>query len=289
MRIAIIVVLYDKEIDKSSTIKTLIDNGIKDSQLIIHNNGPYPISLPPELVSLLHASGVSCSLVNCVENKPLANLYNDFINEHHDFDKFIFLDDDSQLTKSFIDAMYSNDCDLELPRIVSISDNETYYPISKGKVIRIDGFLEVLDTFSIGSGLMLSRIFVEKYFSRNMNVFDENYALYGVDVSLFRRMWKMKKQGEDFKIKTSSTIIHSLSRTEGPESDFRRKERLIDYAVSVRRYPSLRGYASFIKKGLTQLVTLRITDFSLMSCSFVSGMHPRSKLWNKSKKPNARK
>lgn len=289
MRVAIIVILYDKQVEKSSTIRTLIDNGIKESLLVIHNNGPYPISLPAGLADKMLISGVSCSLVNCVENKPLANLYNDFIDEYQYFDKFVFLDDDSVLTPSFINAIYNNDCDLELPRIVSIADNETYYPISNGRIIQSDVQLEVLNTFSIGSGLILTRDFVEKYFKNNLNVFDRNFALYGVDVSLFRRMWQLKRQGENFKVKTSSTIFHSLSRTEGPESDFRRKERLIDYAVSIRRYPSWRGYASFIKKTLIQLATLRIKELCLMCGCFISGMHPRSRVWNGSRKSNTRK
>lgn len=289
MKIVILVVIYDKQIDKSTTIDALIKNGVKNAHLVIHNNGPSAISLSANLVSELFALGVTISLVNCLENKPLSNLYNDFIDEFLNYERFVLLDDDSLLTQSYIKSFYSDSYDIELPRIVSIADKKTYYPISNGKIINSNTNLNAFDTFSIGSGLILTRNFIDKYLKRNLNVFDENYAFYGVDISLFRRMWRLQKQGESFEIKTSSTIYHSLSRTEGPESLFRRKERLIDYAVSTRRYPSLRGYASLIKKGMKQLATFNIDEFFLMVSCFLSGMHPRSKLWNASRKLNTRK
>jgi len=282
MKVAILVVLYDKQVDDSSTIKTLLDAELRDTMLVVHNNGPVSISISQDLSNKFSLFNTSISLVNCINNKPLSMLYNDFISTYSYFDKFILLDDDSEVTSSFINALYEDDYDLEIPKIVSRSDEVTYYPLSNGKVITHDGFIPVAGTHSIGSGLMFTNRFVSIFNKHNMKLFDENYALYGVDVSLFRRMWYLNSLGEVFKMKTSSTIIHSLSRTEQKQSTFRHTERLIDYAISVRRYPSIRAYASFIKKGLKQLIKFKFKDFTLMCSSFISGVHPRSKSWNKS-------
>lgn len=175
--------------------------------------------------------------------------------------------------------MKENDYDLELPKIVSRVDQVIYYPLHYDCVVNHNGFIEVVGTHSIGSGLIFTKDLVLTFQKHNLKLFDEHYALYGVDVSLFRRMWRLVKQGEHFKLKSSCVLLHSLSRTEGPESKFRRTERLIDFAISVRRYPSLRSYASFIKKGGRQLIGFNFSDIKIMLVSYISGIHPRSKKW----------
>ncbi|PRD16798.1 glycosyltransferase family 2 protein [Pantoea coffeiphila] len=281
IKIAIVVVLYNKEINESATIRTLVEKGLNNVYLTIHNNGPKNIAAPTEFLELLSLRCIVVNVENCIENKPLSNLYNDFIESHADFDKFILLDDDSEITQSFMDSIEKDDYDLEIPKIVSRVDNQVYYPISNGHVITDDCFLDVQGTSSIGSGLLFTKRLVNVFSKHNLKLFDENYALYGVDVSLFRRMWNLNRKGEVFKLKTSSSILHSLSRAEGQESAFRSNERLIDYAITARRYPTPRLYASFLKRGLKQLVGMRFREFFQMCGYFISGVHPRSKMWDK--------
>ena len=284
MKVVILIVIYNKEVRDSSTFRTLILNGVHDLHIVIHNNGPEIIYLPPEIVSELELLNVTITLNNCIQNMPLACLYNEFIDFYADYDKFVLLDDDSTLTTSYMNSLYNNDYDIELPKIVSVVDGKTYYPISRDLVCINDDYLDPSTTISIGSGIIITRSFLEKFSKKGLKIFDEKYAFYGVDSSLFRRMWKLKREGQDFRIKSSSTIIHSLSRTEGPESIFRKNERLMDFAITMRHYPSFSGYLSLLKKGLKQLVTLKMKDFILMFRCFFSGIHPRSKIWSDSKR-----
>lgn len=47
---------------------------------------------------------------------------------------------------------------------------------------------------SIGSGLVIYKSLVECFRKDNLKLFDERYALYGVDYSFFRRIQRIKKQ-----------------------------------------------------------------------------------------------
>lgn len=275
-----LVVLYNKEVKDSNTINTLIAKGLHDVKIVIHNNGPLNISLSINQLEDFASKGIKVQLINSISNKPLAILYNDFISSQPGYSKYIILDDDSEITASFLEATLSDQYDLEVPKIISRHDNVTYYPISDGSVVTNDGFIPVKGTHSIGSGLIITRKLVGIFERNNLNLFDEHYALYGVDISLFRRMWKLADLGEIIKIRSSSTLIHSLSRIESAESEFRRLERAMDFAISVRRYPTARLYLSFCKKTLTNLSRFRFKDVYLMMSCFISGRHPRCRDWS---------
>lgn len=274
---AMIVVVYNKKIADSITLNTLINYDFHSTNLVIHNNGPESISLDDEMAIAIGEKFKSVELINCLSNLPLSVLYNEFIRNNLGVEQFIILDDDSTITDEFVRAINANESDLELPRIVSRTDDLTYYPIEDKKIVTTDRELDPKTSFSIGSGLVIHRSLVEKFQKNNIDPFDENYALYGVDVSIFRRMYKLIEKGESFKIKTSSYLKHSLSRAEGKESPFRIKERLIDVAVTTRRYPTLRMHIHLLKKILIQLASFKFGNVSSMLSAYYTGMHPRCK------------
>lgn len=274
---AIIVVVYNKEIANSITLNTLVNYDFHNTRLVIHNNGPKEISLCGDIAKKIGEKFKDVELINCLTNLPLSVVYNEFIHANLGVDQFIILDDDSTITDDFVNAINSNDSDLELPRIVSRADNVIYYPVEANKIISTDCELDPKTSFSIGSGLVIHRSLVEKFYRNNISLFDENYALYGVDVSIFRRIYQLIEKGESFKIKTSSYLKHSLSRTEGKESRFRIKERLIDVAITTRRYPTLRMHIHLLKKILINLASFQFGNVSSMLNAYCTGMHPRCK------------
>lgn len=271
---AIVVVVYNKTIAESTTINTLSNYFLKDSVLVIHNNGPKDIDFGSDY-ERLKEKFLDVKIVNDISNSPLSILYNNFIAEYSDADKYVILDDDSTITDSFIQALRDSDYDLELPKIVSRTDNKNYYPISAGKVVTSEGFLPTQGTFSIGSGLIISRRTVDIFDSHKITPFDENFALYGVDVSIFRRIYKLNTQGETFKLRTQSHLLHSLSRTEGSESAFRIKERLIDVAVSTRRYPTFRMHVHLLKKLTLTVLNRNFSGAAALVGAYFYGKHPR--------------
>ncbi|RJF58393.1 glycosyl transferase [Serratia inhibens] len=275
---AIVVVVYNKDIEDSITLNTLVNYDFHNSKLVIHNNGPKNITLTGDIASKINDKFKVVELVNCLSNSPLSMLYNKFIQDNIGVKQFIILDDDSTITEEFVQAINCNEADMELPRIISRTDHVTYYPIEKKKVVTVDRELDPRNSFSIGSGLVIHRSLVEKFQKHNISLFDENYALYGVDVSVFRRMYQLIDKGENFKIKTSSFLKHSLSRTEGKESPFRIKERLIDIAVTTRRYPTLRMHIHLLKKIVINLVSFQFDNVSSILKAYFTGMHPRCKV-----------
>lgn len=278
-KIIFLIVLYNKNIDESTTVKTLLDSSsVLDVKIIIHNNGPDDITLPLSVFNAFRKKGADIELVNCTQNKPLSILYNEFVFFNSDYDKYILFDDDSVITNAFVEQIYSTDYDLLLPKITSIKDRQTYYPIIDEVVITDDKFLPVKRVFSIGSGLIFTRVFLDKFSKHSLKPFDESFALYGVDFSLFRRMSRLESKGEKFKIKSAGQILHSLSRTEGKETKFRREERLIDFSLTTRHYPSFVQIYRFFKKSIKEILCLRVRNLYVMYESFFHGSHPRCRI-----------
>ncbi|RLM18273.1 hypothetical protein BIY29_18485 [Brenneria alni] len=273
----ILVVIYDKCIDESMTLKTIAKFGFSNSKLLIYNNGPLNISIDENCFPELFSSFDSIELINDISNKPLSYLYNDFIEKYDRVKKYIILDDDTIITESFHYSVLYSEYDIELPRIVSNFDGEIYYPISSGIVVEGDEILDAKDTFSIGSGLIINRRVIDKFQKHKLNPFNEAFALYGVDISFFRNIKVLINLGEVFTMRTSSILYHSLSRVEENQSSFRTRERLIDFALAVRHYPTLWSFLSLIKKVIIFSSRLKFHESFLMIRIFLSGIHPRCK------------
>lgn len=131
---AIVVVVYNKKIEDSATLNTLVEHDFFNSKLVIHNNGPESITLKGKLAEKIEAKFKCVELINSLNNLPLSMLYNDFIRNNEEAGRFIILDDDSTITEAFVRAVNYNEDDMELPRIISRVDGVTYYPIEAKKL-----------------------------------------------------------------------------------------------------------------------------------------------------------
>ncbi|MGK2960217.1 MAG: hypothetical protein ACSLEM_04815 [Candidatus Malihini olakiniferum] len=279
MIISILVVLYGKKAEDSSSLKSLFNALSSDFffdkvNIFIFNNGPSLISLDEIQKSWekMTKKEIYLSFAKDISNRPLSLIYNDFIEMFCFSDKYILLDDDSVLHTNFFECILRNeDFDLILPLIESDYDKKTYYPVVDGVVFfeeakRLKNELSYIKINSISSGLTLSSNLVSCFKKRYNSVFDENYALYGVDSSFFLRLNKFAKKRVVFKIMSGYKIQHSLSRVSKKTSHENMKERIIDTGVSLRHYPSFIVFYYAFKLILVQIVKGR---FSLISAFFL--------------------
>ncbi|XBS68535.1 hypothetical protein ABK905_17815 [Acerihabitans sp. KWT182] len=277
LKLAMLVVLYDKEMVQSKTLTALINYNIENIYLTIINNGPNSIDEENHIFEFLKVQTASIKLYNYLENKPLSKIYNQFITENFNADGFVFFDDDSLPQASYIRSLTSNchNSDIMIPRIISTENNNLYYPIEKNNIINTDGYLDAHVTMSISSGLVIYKEFARKMIEIFGSVFDERFALYGVDTSFFLRVMRISRANGKVKIYCAGVINHSLSRTEGEISKFRLKERLYDIAITARFYPEYVSFFVFLKKIVKLLLSAKINLAYLLVYYYIYGKHPR--------------
>lgn len=283
-QVTIVVVLYGINIRDSNTINSLISELLERNHLnvdlIICNNGPEYLSDKNDFYSEYKNFFNSISFEEYIENKPLSILYNDVINNYHS-EKYVFLDYDSIITSSFLASIENIDYDLGLPQIKGYQDDVIYYPYNDGNITKNYGLLNPLNCYSIGSGIILNQKIISFIKDAYTTVFDENYALYGVDVSFFKRINKLYKNKKDIVVKCDSYILHSLSRVDEKDSFFRRKERALDYGITVRRYSSLRKSLGLCREIITKSFSMQFKILFYTLYGFILGYHPRTKAWRK--------
>ncbi|WP_413725044.1 glycosyltransferase family 2 protein [Sodalis sp. RH16] len=283
MKTLLLVILYDKEIDKSLTLECISQGDFKNCDLVIVNNGPQKIVLEGSFHSLLMDVVSKIELREYLDNRPLSWIYNEIIVDYIHYERIIFLDDDSHLNSNFlsnIDRFYCDDIDIQIPKILERSDHQLYYPLVNGFIYDgHDG--EIIDAekdvLSIGSGLVIYRSLIDKFSHLNLEVFDSRFALYGVDFSLFRRVREMRKNNIYVKIQLVSYVNHSLSRASDNISEWRYKERLYDSVLSIRFY-SKNTFHSFLR--LTkylggELLKGNVRSVPLIFKTYFIGKHPR--------------
>ncbi|MBP2156288.1 hypothetical protein [Erwinia rhapontici] len=277
------VILYDKTFKESLTLNCLMNKTYVDIDLLIINNGPKPLEFDKRFIHTLGFFVNSIKNKEFLDNRPLSWIYNGVINEYHDYDRFIFLDDDSILTKEYIKKLDQYDpsgIDLQIPNIRERTNGMIYYPLINKKVKKFrdgDNIPPQSSVLSIGSGLVIHRSLVDKFSEMNMEVFDSRFALYGVDYSFFNRIELLKKHNFDVTIQVVGTLDHSLSRVDEPYNQWRTTERLYDSVLSVKYYSGSKVIIlmRMIKLFCKQLIKLRPSYLVLIIKTFIKGKHPR--------------
>jgi len=292
----IIVVLYKKQLYDSDTIKSLLNIDGNLFKLIVVNNGPEILKTSNadylDLLENINLKGFDFNLYEYTNNKPLSFLYNDIINEHLDYETYTIFDDDTIFDENYFSLVFQGDdsYDIILPDIISITDKKKYYPILNNSIIHGDvlsyNLVKSDNLFSISSGMIISHKLVNKFSSKNRLVFNESFALYGVDFSLFRGMKLLKnKFGINFNIKFNSEVLHSLSRLDKRENESRQTERFIDIFLSRTLYPDgiIRLFLFYAKCFYTSLVDANFKKIKLIIFLLVNKKHPRCKSFKEHK------
>lgn len=253
-RIGVLIVLYNKDLNESLTLNSLLKQESSIDKLIIWNNGPLDIYDTKKLLD-----GTKADLINSQENKSLSEIYNWFLSELL-MDKYFIFDDDTSVSNNLAEIAEDNDSDLIIPQVI---DNGKFcYPINySGKLIE-QGY-SPKEILSIGSGLCLDKKLVNKLKAKYNTIFDERFRFYGVDTTFFFRVSAL----HDINIYTLGTIQHSLSKNISESkgvSRFRRQERAKDLALQVRYYfkfISLKSAIGFLLRSVKNRSLVDITTF----------------------------
>lgn len=273
MKICFLVVIYNKKMQDSTTINSLLEIKNNNFFCFIVNNGPVEI----DFSGFEGSSNITFNFFEHLDNKPLSIIYNDFIRFYNDADRYVILDDDSILSESFIERVFNKDLslfDLELPKVFD-KHNKLYYPLKNWYPIEKDDiYLNYKDDiiFSIGSGLIISKNLVDFFKHKELNLFNEAFAFYGVDFSFF---WELKKYDfGELKITSTAKLIHDMS-LHGEISDFKRNELYVGFALQMRYYPSNVNLKNFLYS-LYQSIKMKKLNIAIaMLKAYFFGKHPK--------------
>ncbi|MBA5599882.1 glycosyl transferase [Pectobacterium aroidearum] len=288
MKTIILVILYGKDDFDSETFCCLLncEHDFFNYDLYIFNNGPNALIGKKSLfLDSLKNKFDNVFIKEDLSNRPLSVIYNEFMKKS-DYDRYIIFDDDTSIHDSFfndIDKQYNNNIDIQLPIINSKSNGKSYYPVINssfiGDIKKID---RSQDVYSIGSGLVFYHRLIKKFEKYEMELFDNRFALYGVDYSFFRRLVLLKNKGMDVNIYIASKLNHSMSGVNASIEPWREKERLYDHVLTLKYYSK----GSFVK----WLKLFRMSFFYLVKAKFnlsfmvlyiyMKGIHPRCKKIN---------
>lgn len=264
-----VVVLYNKVITDSATIKSLLDNQNKqyNSKIIVWNNGT--------LCCDIHLLECNIELIDNRKNESLAKIYNTVINTV-DSRKYIFLDDDSSLSKDYLNDIYKSSVYHSCIPIIKAADN-IISPVSITGKVKLGKISSDTELHGIGSGLVLSRYIINEILKTKNNVFDERFFLYGVDTVFFKRLFNLKQNNHIFIIKG---FEHDLSRLNAKSNTPHRiKERSYGFGLYCRYYPN--------KQNLYVLLILIIKTFYKKNkqhslkhilAAIITGKHYRSNI-----------
>lgn len=234
MKIKVLVVVYNKSLEESVTLSSLLKSGFSGFHLVVVNNGPHAI---PDK-SYLYDNFSSVEYLESLHNKPLSHIYNDFIIDDQSlYDYYFIFDDDTSICEGYFGGLLLNDYnnyDLLVPLIYD--GDVINYPKVDGHVIddsikelqNIKGFL------TIGSGLILTRRLVNRLKKNNIEPFDSRFALYGVDFSFFKILSRFF--GYKLRVSIFGKINHSLSSNIEGFSSWRHRERLYDVVLMAKFY-----------------------------------------------------
>jgi hypothetical protein len=272
MASSILVVLYNCSLEQSETIKALklTKVNIFGTTLVLYNNGP--IKIDGNLVSELNNKGYKCSIIQDTNNNPLSYIYNQFVKDNPN-DHYIILDHDSKLSNEYIDTIINNNIKgVGLPIVKSA--NKVCSP-NKFPKKTSTSFGRRDKIVAIGSGLIISHSFSELIIQKYGNLFDEHYALYGVDTSFLLRIRKMKAINQ---LSIIPGFDHSLSRDENEsksKQQFRKIEMGYHTALTLRYYPSFSSLKRFRKVLIESFSSKNKELTSVLLNTLLTGKHPR--------------
>lgn len=276
MSLSVLVVTYNCSFEHSQTIRSLSSSGVlfDGVRLCIWNNGPKEISVDAEIIAVLREKGFEVIIKQTPWNAPLSWIYNYFI-EKNPAGRYVLLDHDSILSDEYMQYI--------------VGREEVFVGMPIIKANGVSRFPRVQERFSagpytnkdnvrsVGSGLVLGQEVIDTIKNSYGDIFDENFALYGVDTSFFSRIFKL---GLAEKLQSIPAIDHSLSRfeVEGREiKEFRRIERSYDFGLMLRHYPTLGRVRKLIKQMYKSLFNKNKTLIRKALKAFIQGRHERCK------------
>lgn len=274
-KLAVLVVLYDCEPEKSASYLKLTEsaNSNSDISVCFWNNGPKGVLLDTNISNI--------QLIETLNNISLAKIYNTFI-ESYKAENYFILDHDTFINETYLDElMMTNFFGVSIPNISS--NGKLYYPIIKksyspfSKAVIANSNIYKLNKvkvfLSIGSGICINNKMVAKFKFKFGSVFDERFYIYGVDTTFFVRLKKVNNS----RVQVANNLEHSLSRIDEKEfSLFRFQERAIENVLLFRLYPSIFSFFRVIKFFIKNRNSLNLKIIKMLILSYAKGKHPNN-------------
>lgn len=276
----ILVVLYNKKIEDSATLMSLLAcNTVISSKVIVWNNGPNTISLN-DFHEKFEDHGYQFEYVEALNNSSLAMIYNNVLNIPAT--RYIILDHDSTLNDEYLsDIVHISSNEVGMPKIYS-GDALVNPCVNMLPIFNLSKVLPGQLVTTIGSGLVIGNGIASSIRNKFGDVFDERFMLYGVDTTFCYRLHNLHKKNV---VKIINGFKHSLSRLESNiESKetlmFRKKERSCDLGLRIRFYKNgrFKELTSLILSFCKRFILRREQQYSLyivFYCLF-TGAHIRN-------------
>ncbi len=274
MKLSILIVAYDCSMENSATLTSILASklGFDGARLCFWNNGPHYMSPLPGTLAAPAERSLEVSIRQTCQNAPLSWIYNYFI-KNFPGDRYVILDHDSILSNEYLQHILARKKTfLGMPTI--LVEGEPQYPRSNRR-FSLGPYTNRDDVFSIGSGLLLSHEATRCIENAYGNIFDDNFALYGVDISLFKRIQKL---GFTEKLESLPGFEHSLSRLKSETKElkhFRRVEKSYYFGLMLRHYPSARRLRTLLKQLLRLPLGRNKLLFRKALKAFLTGRHER--------------
>lgn len=268
---SILVVLYNCSIDESMTLNSIENSKLDLSHinLVIWNNGPQRIDVSGSVK--FKNKLCSISVIETLENKPLSEIYNNFIANYKSY-YYVILDYDSDINDQYLDSIGNvNYFEVGIP-IIKFNDVPRS-PIINGQ-FNPGPYSKKTKVISIGSGIVIGENIAITLKNNYGNVFDERFALYGVDTTFFLRLHDV---GLSDRVKLLPGFNHSLSRFECESNDvkkIRNIERSYDFALTSRFYKH-HTKIIIIKTIIGALLGKNKHSVLLILMTMYRGHHPR--------------
>ena len=261
---------------------------LKNFCICVWNNGPINNEDDHHFIKGMRKRNfphIDLTYVETPENRSLAIIYNFFLS-HFASDGYAIFDHDSGVSEEYVYAICSNASkDVIVPHIFSAGAIRG--PVLDGKILSEDVEFELNQAcqfISIGSGIFISQACIGKFQDKYSRVFDENYALYGVDTTFWLRATRLALETK-ISVACISVLNHSLSRLEDESPRmiaFRQKERGLDVGITLRNYFStswlLRVVKIVAKRPLLRRpISSEHPSLIWLAIGVIVGTHPRCK------------
>jgi len=279
MRTLFLVVLYGLKPAASATLRSLLAQPLAalpaDSALLVWNNGPTPLA-EAERQALLAAPGWRQVLVEeDLGNPPLSRVYNQAL--RLGTERLVIFDQDTVVDERYLQAL-AQEADVLVPLVLGAG--AIRYPHQYKQVVTAEGPLDPQATVTISSGLCLTQGLAGRIAARHGDVFDERFALYGVDVSFFLRVQALARE-EPVELLCAGMLDHSLSELEA-ETPAQRRFRDIEkfyVALLLRLHYKGASRGKVLRYLGRQLLGNRLYLYGVlprMLRTILSGRHPRA-------------
>lgn len=241
------VVLYNKQLLQSESVLSLVRYGPlldKKIKIVVFNNGPKPQSIDglPNFITVHQV----------LINGSLSKIYNKFI-ELYQANKYVFLDDDTNITEGYLLDIIETDFKVLMPKIKC--QGVEHYPVVTSSGVQ-----------TITSGLAISHFAIQEIKKKNGFVFDESFDLYGIDTAF---CYFINKNKYEYTL-SNVYLEHQLSHINGSSGEFRKKEVLLANSAALIKYFNVRLVFQIGSSILWAIKSVQIKLLYKVFLSFIS-------------------